>query len=659
MNRRTTSILLCLALVLATCGWPQAARAAADTPTPGVALPALVVEPIEGLDGGEGPGFLRHHTELATAGPLTLAVWQQRPFWQDGGYRIFARWLRQGRPVGLPVALTPEGRDEPWDPAAAVTPAGQAVVVWTRSRPEAPNLIEGVWGRMDGPWHPFTVDSPDLDTPRGAKVAVLSDDAFVVVWRGVARSGRLGLAGRVFRRGEKGFLAGEPFAIGEGMEIVRPEAAVAAGAGGFEVVWAGRRDREEAMVWSRRFDAAGVAVGAASPLGRLERPEGAMAILSIGPLGYAASWVESTPEGRTIRLRSLDIAGEASRSAVTIVRSDDQVFDGPMLAADGAGRLLVSWTSPSAASGKIEIRGVLWDQGADLPIAPPFALATQGTGNTAWPALTGGTGSFLLVWSGLPGLIGRSLTYRSEGAEPRAASAVDCTRRSASVAVVELDRAMARRGPSPILLRPLDALGGWAGDAAGPVEGGRAGESLRAELPAPRAGECASGSQKEDRARIDWLSGRLVLYGDPLPFALAVYRAEGVASFAVEAFYRGAGEESPSTLRFELSFDLLTATAEEHQGLLQFLPAGRDGDAALPGLAVELMGARPTDEAGEACAATAPPCPSEYAFTMRSAGRDPGPAPSSIVRSMENRPGLPYSRRLLRALPGPRGGGRG
>jgi hypothetical protein len=634
MRKRDLAILVLLPALAPPLGAPAVAASA-----PAVALPALAAEPMAGLDGGEGPGFLRKHARLAAAGAVGLVVWQQRAMNPGEGesYRILGRWLRNGRPEGPLVILTAPGADSFWHPAPTLSHGGLAVVVWTRRRPAEPDRVEGAVGRIGGSWRSFAVDSSSLDSPRRPEVAALSDDAFVVVWRGVARSGRLGLDGQLFQRSGSGFLAGEPFAIGEPTDLPRPWAAVAAGPGGFEVVWGGRRAPDDAMLWARRFAASGAAVGPARALGRLGRPESAAAVLPLASLGYAVAWVEATPEGGTVWLRSLSAAGEAPGPAQRVADSRYPVFDGPLLAADGAGRLLVVWTARSAGGEEIHVHGVLWDQREDLPIAPPFSFGTPVTGNTIWPALAGGAGSLLLVWNGGPGLAGRTLTYRPDGSQPLAAPAVDCARDSAIEAALQLDAAMAGRGSGPLLLLPLSSRGGWTAEAAPPraVEGGPS-EPLRAEIPASKAGACAGGPGEEDRARIEWLAGRLALRGEPLPFALAVYRGEGVATFRVGAFYRDAPGAPPATHEFEVSFDLLDATPGERRGLLRFVGVQTPDGAVtsgqpLPDLDVEMIGAKPIDGRGWACVGNVPegskvdsPCPSKRTFSISTTGETTG-----------------------------------
>ena len=368
--------------------------------------------PVEPLDDNKLPGPFRSFPSVAKVGPTALLAWQESVAAEGGLRQVFGQWLDDGRPPARAFRLSAAPARAASGAAVALAPDGLAFVVWDSwGERGAERRIEGVWGRREEGWRPLVVDTSLVDFPARPAVAALSDDAFVVVWQGTARSGRRALNGQLFHRSESGLVGGEPFAVDEEMEILRP-ARVAGGPEGFEVVWCGRREREEARSWGQRFDASGRAVGPGSVLGEIGRPESTVAVLGLKSLGSAVAWVENTPTSRTIWLRFLDAAGPPSGPAHKVADSPYPVFDGPLLAVDGADHLLILWTSHSADSEKIEIHGVLWDGERSQPIAPPFSSQTNGTGNTAWPVLAGDDGSFLLVRTGGPRFVRRTLTAR-------------------------------------------------------------------------------------------------------------------------------------------------------------------------------------------------------------------------------------------------------
>lgn len=519
-----------------------------------------------------------------------------------GGYRIFGRWFSHGRPQARPVALTAGGADSYSAPAVALSRGGLAVVVWARRQPIGPVLLEGAFSRLGGPWRLFAVDSSLLDSPKRPQVAAISDNEFVVVWQGVARSGRGGLNAQLFHVGESTLVAGEAFAVGEGLEILNPGAAVAGGPQGFEVVWAGRRERGEPMLWGQHFDASGSAVGPESALGALGHPESAVALLLLESRGYAVAWVESTPEGRRIWLSSLNAVGESAGLASEVVAGWYPVFDGPLLASDDAGRILILWTSRSVGSEEIEVSGVLWDQLKNLPIAPPFSIGSDVRGNTIWPALAGGAGSFSVVWAGAPSLVGQTLTYRAAGSEPQDRLNLECVRRSLQQAALEADSAIGGRKSALLLLRPLTSRKGWIAELPGPTLE----KAVRMEIPAAKSAACAGGLGDQDRARFDWLFGHLALRASPQPLAVAVYRGEGVATFHIAAQYRPSVEGYQSSIEFELILDLVAESTVERRGFIRFIgdqtatgsvAAGR----ATRNLEVEVLGAKPLGGQGRVC----------------------------------------------------------
>ena len=239
------SIVTALLLLLASS--PSRIATCSTAPAPNPELPALAAGPVEPLDSSEFSGSFRSRPSVAKIGSTALLAWQESVPADAGRRQIFGRWLDEGRLQAKAFPLSSAPARSAAGASVALTPGGWAVVVWNSWGDDGARRNEGVWGRRGEPWRPFAVDSSFLDFPTLPAVAALSDDAFVVVWQGVARSGRRGLNGQLFHRSGSVLLAGEPFAIGEQTEILCPGAAVAAGTGGFEVVWGGRRERGEPM----------------------------------------------------------------------------------------------------------------------------------------------------------------------------------------------------------------------------------------------------------------------------------------------------------------------------------------------------------------------------------------------------------------------------
>jgi hypothetical protein len=298
-------------------------------------------------------------------------------------------------PAGAVQAVSPPGGYF-LGPDAAVSSAGEALVVWYGEAAGQATPDLDIYGRVFGPsgaprGEPFRVNAAPAGQQRRPAVAANPRGGFVAVWD---RGTRTVWARRLAADGAP---IGDDIPVSQSDAIHRdPDVAVAAD-GSFVVAWQLTPAQGPDRVALRRFTAEGLPAGAErTPLpGAASQINPALAAL---PGGAAAlAWEQPGAIG----LARLDAAGALAAPPATVAAAGEP--QDPTVAAGPRGEVLVAW-SDAAAGGTIYARAYGPDgaprgeQAALAPAAaagrslPSAAVAADGSALVAWadPAPQGG-----------------------------------------------------------------------------------------------------------------------------------------------------------------------------------------------------------------------------------------------------------------------------
>ena len=179
--------------------------------------------------------------------------------------------------------------------------------------------------------------------------------------------------------------------------------AVAAGGAGFMVVWQAAADTR-----ARLLDASGVPLGSELVVSSGQDYYPAVAGDALG--NFLVAWVDDDGDGYGVFARRYDPLGSpvGAPFAVNAYTTDQQ--HRPSIAADGAGRFVVTWQSgpsssndPSQDGSGFGIFGRRFDS-SGLPLGTEFVVNSYTTGSQEYPSVAAdAAGNFVVVWADLDG----------------------------------------------------------------------------------------------------------------------------------------------------------------------------------------------------------------------------------------------------------------
>lgn len=311
-----------------------------------------------------------------------------------------ATWLREGNLFGT-LSRWP-GSQYPLGPTSesSITrdASGRSVVVWR----EGEHII---WGRrFDASWtalgESFLVTASALVAVRSPHVASDRGGNFVVCWTA-------GPGEKVVARGfdSHGTPLGYEFVVNLSASGFESSAGIAMSPAGFVVTWSGN-EPSGTGVFARRFDPSGVPV-----TGDIQVASMTPGYPGPGAPGVAmdagGDFVVVWKDGSASLGRRFDAAG-VPLGAVFPISAPGAPSDNPEVASDSAGNFLVVWNGDDAAAG-YDILGRYFDAtgsdvGAEFEIAdyPPVEPDWFSAGFDPHPALAD-DGSFVVAWTGAVG----------------------------------------------------------------------------------------------------------------------------------------------------------------------------------------------------------------------------------------------------------------
>src|SRR3954468_1595773 len=264
----------------------------------------------------------------ATAGGGCVVVWAESP----------NVWLRRFDPDGTPLGdaqrIAPSGSFETISfPDVAVAADGSFLVAWLQSdlltdaiqvlRFDPTGQSVGAFQTVISTFH----NTMGLGTLRLAGAA---DGGFLAVWLNPFQ-------GAVFSRRYDGSGAASPVrqVDGPATGFATGLAATLAGDGSATVAWGGEK------VWSRRLDATGAPLGAASPVAARGASNTSVAVGVDGHGNVLVVWsqIDLQLKARLLKPDLTPLSGELPAADPAFLASD------PVLATTAAGNLALAWTS--------------------------------------------------------------------------------------------------------------------------------------------------------------------------------------------------------------------------------------------------------------------------------------------------------------------------
>jgi len=333
--------------------------------------PAIDVgDPICYAYGGLGPGEM---PSLGGDGAGNfIVVWPQPSSQPGDGLDLVARRFdADGVQRGAEFRVNTTLAGPQFSPALAVNADGESVVVWA----SRDGSLGGVYGQsFDAAGGPrgaeFRVNATTADAQADPAVALSPQGQALVVWHSRGQDGsQEGIFARRFDR--DGAALGAEMAVNTfttGHQMFPAVAALADG--GFVVAWPSTEgdDGSGPGIFARRYDASGAA---AAPEFRVARSSVWLgprqcALVAEGQ-GFTVAWsggpgLVSTPmyDARKITVRRYDPSGQPVGPALDAVLSD--VLRAPAVGSDGAGRLVLVGvgTSPPYSAGFTRRFGAAW-----------------------------------------------------------------------------------------------------------------------------------------------------------------------------------------------------------------------------------------------------------------------------------------------------------
>jgi len=287
----------------------------------------------------------------------------------------------------------------------------------------------GVPTRLPTPWvagsNEFRINASTATAAWGVEAAPAADDGFVVAWS----QGSPGESGYdiLMRRFDA---AGNPLSgdvqVNESTtgNPVYPSVA-SDGAGNFVVVWNGQLLPAVPTVFMRRFDANGQALSPETPV----NPGGLPAFtghVAMSDGGFVIVWASGSNNGdgddAGVFARRYDAAGVLQGDTFPVNTYTTGVQNNPSLAMSSSGNFVVAWESRGQDG---DLTGIFAQRfGSDgTPSGSEFQVNARTAGEQVRPDVAAGEGDYVIVWTGSTdgddyGVFARTLAYGGAGLGP-------------------------------------------------------------------------------------------------------------------------------------------------------------------------------------------------------------------------------------------------
>ncbi len=334
-----------------------------------------------------------------------LAVWQSPG--QDGGSSgIFAqRYAGSGAPAGGEFQVNTYTTAAQAYPAVTADAAGNYVVVWQSNGQDGNDA--GIFGRrydasgvaLGGE---FQVNTYSTGFQGNPSVAAAAGGAFVVVWNSIGEDGSgSGVFGRRFNAA--GVAQGAAFQVNTYSTSDQATGGVASdAAGNFVVVWSSvGQDGSSSGVFAQRFDAAGTKQGAEFQVNTYTTSSQTYPEVARSAAGsFLVVWNSFGQDGSTagVFAQRFNAAGTQQGAEFRVNTYTTSLQVNPSVATDAAGNFVVAWDSLDQDGNAPGVFAQRYDAAA-TPIGVEFHVNTYTRATQRAPSVAAdGSGSFVVLW---------------------------------------------------------------------------------------------------------------------------------------------------------------------------------------------------------------------------------------------------------------------
>ncbi|MEZ0368414.1 MAG: hypothetical protein ACAI44_04920 [Candidatus Sericytochromatia bacterium] len=279
-----------------------------------------------------------------------LIAWQSQP--QDGsGFGIFARrYASNGVAAGAQFQVNTTTAQNQTDPAVAMDPAGNSVLVWTSQAQDGDG--DGIYaqrytssGAVSG--SEFRVNTGTTLAQNKPAVAMAADGEFVVAWRSQAQDGDdAGIYAQ--RYNSSGSALGSEFQVNTYTTDTQDLPAVAADSdGNFVIAWNSElQDGYVSGIYARRYDSTGTALGSEFlVIGDPARGQYRAAVGMDTDGDFTISWEADDGNNYGVFAQRFAASGLASGEVLAVNTHTNAPQRASAIAMTGAGGFVISWQS--------------------------------------------------------------------------------------------------------------------------------------------------------------------------------------------------------------------------------------------------------------------------------------------------------------------------
>jgi hypothetical protein len=307
----------------------------------------------------------------------------------------------QTPPLGSEFQVNSYTTSDQYGYGIAMDQSGNFVISW-ESYDQDGDSYASMARRFDGAGAPRGAEfQVNVDTTGDQGYPAVSSDAagnFVVVWEVDADGSGAGVTARRFDKA--GNALGGEFTVNTFTTGAQVAPQVASDPGGnFVVVWVSvGQDGDQAGIFARRFDNAGVALGAGFPVNSHTTGDQLNPVVAMGGAGeFVVVWRGAGPTSTdAVFARRYSSLGVAQGTEFRVNTSPTPAY--PAVAMDRSGGFVVVWEGTVAGGSGVDAVARRFNS-AGLPLSAEFRVNTSTLADQISPAVAiDPTGNFLVAW---------------------------------------------------------------------------------------------------------------------------------------------------------------------------------------------------------------------------------------------------------------------
>jgi hypothetical protein len=337
-----------------------------------------------------------------------VVVWTADGNLDGNGEGIFAqRFDASGNKLGGEVRVNTTTTNDQAQPAVAMDPSGNYVVVWWAEHQDA-DATDGIYGQRYNAGGmaqgaEFRVNSSIPGHQSNPAVAMDANGNFTVVWTS-NQNGNLDVFARQYNAA--GTALGAEMQVNTTAAGAQSEAHLAMdSSGNFVVVWTadGNLDGDGKGVFAQRFDSSGAKLGGEVRVATQTSKDQMQPAVAMAPGGsYVVAWTSESQDGdhNGIFAQRFNAAGVAQGAEFLVNTTTHDHQDSPAVAIDSAGRFTVVWQSNNQDGSNKGIYAQSYDA-AGFTIGSEFRVNATTANAQSLPAIAmRANGDFAVAWQG-------------------------------------------------------------------------------------------------------------------------------------------------------------------------------------------------------------------------------------------------------------------